>query len=612
MGGSRLLYAVLVVVVLLILSTTTIAAEAASDLVTMRGKLFIDSWRDRVAEITEQMPFRTRASMALADFALYVLEPQNFIYRLRLGEVDELVSWIYENWPEEPSEKIQADHDSYWALGLLVRLYGLHLRQLEAGKQGLNEATAAKLLEIFWRRVSAVSKIEDSTELHVVYGSENHDFMRKGFNLLASMWLAQDEEYAERAYEHGGKAADHYRAWREWFFAYVAFRAREGLLAEVASPCYGQIYLEPMLNLYDFGDSLIRKAAQDFLDLYWALYAIEQIDGVRGGAKVRSYKVVNSENPTGDNTRAFFYFLTGIGTTTTQYLQLHPATTSYRMHPVVESLARSWEQRGVYNVVRRIPGEGINDDAAGTYILSIPSHFVRTTYCTPDFVLGALVQDPNRHYTRITEQNRWFGAIFATGQRVFVEACYAGHRDNTYYDMRGIHAGGTVIAQLGKEAHHASHLRIFVTPGVKSVNKQGWMFAELGNSYMAVTAAVGTLQPKFADGYYVVTNGASPVIIQVVRKNEKLPTFEDFCNAVLQKGYSINTGVLTYTDLETGSVIEWDLSQTTIPKINGETVDLDPELTYDSPFVQGSREEAKVRIMGLDGEELIINFSYED
>lgn len=70
--------------------------------------------------------------------------------------------------------------------------------------------------------------------------------------------------------------------------------------------------------------------------------------------------------------------------------------------------------------------------------------------------------------------------------------------------------------------------------------------------------------------------------------------------------------MLTYTDLETGSVIEWDLSQTTIPKINGETVDLDPELTYDSPFVQGSREEAKVRIMGLDGEELIINFSYED
>ena len=81
------------------------------------------------------------------------------------------------------------------------------------------------------------------------------------------------------------------------------------------------------------------------------------------------------------------------------------------------------------------------------------------------------------------------------------------------------------------------------------------MFAELGNSYMAVTAAVGTCAFKFADGYYVVTNGASPVIIQVVRKNEKLPTFEDFCNAVLQKGYSINTGVLTYTDLE-NEVIE--------------------------------------------------------
>ena len=125
--------------------------------------------------------------------------------------MDELVSWIYENWPEEPSEKIQADHDSYWALGLLVRLYGLHLRQLEAGKQGLNEATAAKLLEIFWRRVSAVSKIEDSTELHVVYGSENHDFMRKGFNLLASMWLAQDESMP-REPMNMGKAADHYRA----------------------------------------------------------------------------------------------------------------------------------------------------------------------------------------------------------------------------------------------------------------------------------------------------------------------------------------------------------------------------------------------------------------
>ncbi len=216
-------------------------------------------------------------------------------------------------------------------------------------------------------------------------------------------------------------------------------------------------------------------------------------------------------------------------------------------------------------------------------------------------------------YTRINEQNRWFGAIFAAQEeaRIFVEAAGAGFSDNTYYDLRGVHHGGTIIAQLGVDAWRAHKIRVYIWPQAKTLVREGWIFIQFDGShpaFAAVKPVAGDFRPASQTGYYDLTSPAAPVIIQVARPSAAVPDFPAFVDAMLANGFHVTGDWVRYTDLETGVEIAWDQSQSRIARVAGKEVDLDPPLTYDSPYVHGDRQEAVVTITGLDGEHLLLDF----
>ncbi len=247
---------------------------------------------------------------------------------------------------------------------------------------------------------------------------------------------------------------------------------------------------------------------------------------------------------------------------------------SYRLPPLIHDLAIATDRRGVYTVSRRLLGEGENVDAEGIYTLAVPSHLVRTTYVTPSFIVGALTQDPTRSYTRINEQNRWFGAIFAAQEeaRIFVEAAGAGFSDNTYYDLRGVHHGGTIIAQLGVDAWRAHKIRVYIWPQAKPLARAGWLFVQFAGShpaFAAVKPVTGDFRPASQAGYYESTSPAAPVIIQVARPSVAVPDFPAFVDAVLANGFHVTGDWVRYTDLETGVEIAWDQSQSRIARVAG-------------------------------------------
>jgi hypothetical protein len=68
--------------------------------------------------------------------------------------------------------------------------------------------------------------------------------------------LAKDRpEYRDRKFDDGATAAEHYRAWNDYFVVYCRERARKGPCVEMMCPGYNSVWLKGFYNFHDFGDA---------------------------------------------------------------------------------------------------------------------------------------------------------------------------------------------------------------------------------------------------------------------------------------------------------------------------------------------------------------------
>ena len=141
-------------------------------------------------------------------------------------------------------------------------------------------------------------------------------------------------------------------------------KASKGLYTEIATPTYAKYSLNVIYNLYDFStDTELKRLAGNFLNLYYADWALEQFNGFRGGSKHRAYKGVASMT---------FKECTGWIPFGLRDQALHPgwmaaATTAWRPDPLVVELALTTEARGEYEIYSRRPGlrtKGSENDKA--------------------------------------------------------------------------------------------------------------------------------------------------------------------------------------------------------------------------------------------------------
>ena len=210
------------------------------------------------------------------------------------------------------------DDSFYWAHELYVRIYEYFNSRNPRIATRLAPKTEAALLEMMWKWSKERSKIDAvklKIERHTWYyhSTENHVAMEYAAAWGFAQILKRLPDYAKRKYEDGHTAAEHCAVLEAWHKEFCRERARRGLFFEIGSPGYNVRTLVGIYNLYDLSeDADLRQLAGKLLDLWWAAWAQDQIDGVQGGgkARIRGWKALNGTHkahlpiPTGHQSRS--------------------------------------------------------------------------------------------------------------------------------------------------------------------------------------------------------------------------------------------------------------------------------------------------------------------
>lgn len=451
------------------------------------------------------------------------------------------------------------------------------------------------------------AEVEKSRTWHI-HESENHH--AQGFT---SYWhfakLAKDSpDFKNLKYEDGSTPARQYAAWNDYIKAYCLERARKGLFIEVGSEGYNAVTLKGFYNVLDFADDPeLQRRARCLLDLYWATWAQEQIDGVLGGGKSRIYQTGGDRHGTHSEIYSLAWYYFGIGEAPEVNCPTLSALMSpYRPPPIVVDLALDVAGRGTYAIGGRPPGlaeEGY-DNSPDYRVRADAGGIHRYSWCTPDYILGTCMFEarPMEDWARISSQNRWHGVIFAgaTDARIVPQVEAKDHR-RTVNAQWSAQSKGTLICQKLKTSKDAKTMRVWFSKAGLSepAEEDGWVFVESAGAHAAVRAVQGdtTWEPsgdRYDGKWLRCTDALTPVILEVARKQD-FASPSAFRSAVKGSPLQMKKDTLTYRGLG-GETFTFFADQSEPPQINGERIDYAPPKAFDSPFVQGAFDSGVVTI----------------
>ncbi len=572
-------------------------------------------------------------SYSVMDFAMRAF---------RNGEqLDEANAALHEHsefYIENPEERDDRDN-LHWVTDVMCRIVEFFGAEGSMAPGRLEPETEERIYQLMWDYASANSILEDAQRdtWHVgvwtdpprpAPTSENHHLMKYSTLWQFSKLLKERPEYRDLAYNDGHTAAEHYEAWTSYAKAYFRERGKRGLFVEFANGRYGAHSLKGIYNFYDFSnDPELKRLAGSILDLYWASWAQEHLDGVRGGGKARIYQT-GGDRIGDDYLRPMAAYYLGIGETRSPQRELFTVLTSgYRLPLVVVDLALDLEGRGNCEVLERRPGL-IEPGTWGTSGFRMRTDYggiLRYTYATPDFVMGLPVVEsrPYQDWAIMSMQNRWMGVIFSGHEDArIVPQCRGGephdHRrtDNAQW---GVQRKGTLITQRLPDDYtrYTEAMRVWFSDEEHGlwnrVEENGWVFVEAAGAYAAVRAARGGhgwtgSEDRFDHGGWMVPeDDFTPVIIEVARKRD----YEDygaFRDAVMELSpeWEGEGRVMTYTGLY-GDTFTFYADHSSLPEVNNRPVDLAPDKVFDSPFIQSDWNSGVV-VLTKDGRKRVLDF----
>ena len=547
---------------------------------------------------------------------------------LYLGEqIDEANAALVENaqyYLDNPLAIVDRD-SMHWHADVVMRLIEMYGTNGSV-KPGLikpeTEAMCLKPIWIYVDRCSWPSQYETTqSKTWHTHCSENHHAMH-----FTVCWhfakLAKDRpEYKDRVYKYGGTAADHYKAWSEYFPIYCLERARKGICIEMMSAGYNATMIKALYNFYDFGSAEVRHAAHQLLDLYFAYWAQEQIDGVSGGGKSRIYfgKGLAGQDK---SSLAWIYF--GIGERPElNGHDVNPYLSSYRPPAVIADIALDPQGRGQYEVYQRVQGLGKQGhtfpmmDAHGqnsTQLNTDGGGILRYTFCDPAFIIGTPMHEPRplSDWVHISAQNRWHGVIFP-GDDLARIVPIARPKDSwrALNAQWSVQAKGTLITQKLRSNRGAAEMIVWLSKEGLSepVQENGVVFVEADGAYTAIrvpggdyhwgdptfTSQTETGNRKVRIGRVMVPEDEyAPVILEVMAKRD-VDSFAAFKAKVLANRPTMKGSVLEYTSVY-GDRLTFDTAQKKTPTINGEPVNYTPDRVYNSPFLQADYDRGVVTI----------------
>ncbi|MEI8291053.1 MAG: hypothetical protein WCH99_16430 [Verrucomicrobiota bacterium] len=526
------------------------------------------------------------------------------------------------------SREARNDNDNfYWWTPQLVRaidFFGSSGSRVKGRMSAEVEAAALEMMWLWTKENSLLSETVISPDYWYVRGSENHHV--QGFSACwdFARLLLRRAEYQQRRCDDGHTVAEHYAAWTRYAGDYMAMRAKQGLFIEAATE-YNVETMKGIHQFYDFAeDPELKRRAGMLITLFWAAWAQEQIDGVRGGGKTRNYPGRWSTSGQ-DSTRRLGWFYLGLGSPVKllQADELVFLTSEYRLPDLVIDLALDARGRGVYEAKQyplglavpgyhKPPGYRLRNDAGG---------ILRYSYCTPDFILGTLMFEShsNQDWAMISSQNRWQGVIFAgdLNARIFpVPQPVAKAQERAYNTWWSVQAKGALITQ-SLPGQNAGPMRIwFSRSGLEQRTEScGWVFVKAPAAFAAVRVAEGqttwesiTAKPGVDAGDWLVcSSSSSPVILEVSRQQD-FSDFAAFKAHILATPCGYERKKLEYTSLA-GDHLTFFADRREPPRINGQRIAVaPPQFSLKSPFISADWNSGKV-ILQKGARRLTLDFN---
>jgi hypothetical protein len=524
-----------------------------------------------------------------------------------------------------------------WQMRTWVRIYYLFGPDGTRAKSALDAENTDRLETLLWHYGYAKSRVAraDLAFVWFIQGSENHDMMDLGNAFLALQALAGKEPYATRTLSDGLPPSAHIAAWTPYYTRYCEERIRNGLFIEVASPTYGKYLIPELLNIAEFAvDNALRDVTTQLLHLTWADWAIEQLNGVRGGGKARCYQGNYSRRGHSDSWWQMGQYLLTEGPWTNTGISAHPimgfnlclASSPYELPEVVRALALNPEARGEYAYVSRRPAKMTSVETLpplgehGTRYAMAPkdSQLVRYSWCTPNYIMGSFLTDPtlcegfavdpeipneNRaQYAAINAQNRWQGIVFDTDPdaRIFPQCVGTPDKNKpglsiTYVQQVAVQHENVMIVQMNRANPKNTAMRVFFAEDMRDriEEQDDWYLVEEGDSYAAAKLLnpVDGHEPADAEwsGGFLQPEDPYAAVILVAGRRTRFASRAEFMDYLLSHDCTVAVGTLTYrfTDSAGDSVdLGLALTEARIPVKNGAPIDLAPARTYDSPFVK--------------------------
>ena len=597
---------------------------------------------------------------------------------------------------EDPAVQQKFRLNDHWCLAINQQFYHMYYAFGATGSVApgrLYPATEKAMLELLWHRM------EFKDDIHLarkstwwMIGSENHDLVAKVSSLISAQIFMDEPGFKDRVYpdlgtgggnhywfhrmyardavdgpqgradDKDGKAytaADHYQAWVDYFDEYFTERAKKGFFLEVAAPGYMAVSVSYLTDIFDLcRDEALASKAEKFLDVVWADWTVDQLNGVRGGAKTR---VADGSRWADAMYKFGRFYLGGDGSAETHsFTQL---LSDYKLKPILWDIALDREGLGEFAYVSRKPGEEEGNwprplGAERTMLCDTESRLLRYSWVTLDYILGCQMDHPGAIHSHLSNQARWQGITFKgeNGPRVYPTDVVRDENGNYKKSKakgycRAVQHENVMLVQQSRRwsqmnpdwfpAKNTGNLEYGIYFGElldRMVEKAGWVFVEHGDAYLAVRPIMG----EYAQGWTILKDDASPGLMSPViedsydwspdRKTIFLKdnyggmifeasrrvhheTLEAFMADILDNPLVLDKTVvpgfhiLRYRGCgENAKELYFNLANSEISMVGGQRVDYAPDLLFDSPYLK-SEYNSGVIVIRKDDQELRLDFN---
>ncbi|MEM9478743.1 MAG: hypothetical protein AAGA58_03680 [Verrucomicrobiota bacterium] len=446
----------------------------------------------------------------------------------------------------------------------------------------LEPETEAALKAYFFKELNSTRKKRPLNTALMNEYLENGDYLM-GFNddhplcvrlqdFFATSVLKDDPKYQNETLVAGDTIAERYEAYVRFYREAVKQWALYGIQYQLGSSAYTYKTYPHYFNLIELApDPVIRQRAKMYMDLAMVESAQITISGLRGGTKGRAKR--GGLGDRWDPIQAMLY-----GERGNSYFLTMPAASSYEVPEPAILLRKLGPMSEPYEIINDRETYGGKECNAIHY-----------AWCTPEYVTGCGMYDPNRG-AKNGSMGRWSGVIFRNLGAISLDA-YTGEKWNVQHrDVRI-----TQLCSDGPYVDNRDTRLVFDALLGRVSEKDGWVFVDNEDAYAAVKAVSGG--HFWTDSIYrqmYLNDPYSPIIIQTGREAD-YGNFEEFRKQILSAPLTFEDDRVDYEGPNSSKLEFFAMTPAmrkeqgedyNLPKINGETINLNPELAYSSPFMK--------------------------